>query len=289
MLLYQTGRVSIGDRVGRLWPLIQYSWSPDAERTQVTTWVNANLRPAPWEHLETQPSKGRMCRCWCITEWVTRMLLWLCWSVLTCVSLSSFFGYRSRLCMITQLPTVMSCSWRPGMWCLWFHLRTLRSRWAGKTGCVPGLGWAKGISGAASSSTNSLAVCRVISLWLEAGCKASCSCPCLPATEEDGLWLESGDIILHKACEAAMVSCPFRGIWAKAMAFVTGSQTEPKLSSWSSCTVSVTTAVQTVVLAGTTQSFPKDSVWPGDGSRTTGWSRMPNSREHASCPSLAWI
>lgn len=165
---------------------LSYSWSPVAKRIQGTTWVNANLRSTPWEHLETQPSKGRMCRCWCITSWMSHQdaPVAVLVGINTCVALLSFV-YRSRLCMITQLLTVMSYSWRPGMWCLWFHLRTLRSRWAGKTERVPGLGRAKGISGAASSSTNSLAVCRVTSLWLGAGCKASCSCPCLPATEED--------------------------------------------------------------------------------------------------------
>ena len=52
--------------------------------------------------------------------------------------------------------------------------------------CEPGLGGAKGISRAASSSTNSrLAGCRAINLWLGAGGTAGCpwAWDWLPATE----------------------------------------------------------------------------------------------------------
>lgn len=107
----------------------------------------------------------------------------------------------------------MSCSWRLGMWCLWFHLRTLRSRWVGETGCEHGPGGAKGASWAASFFTNSwLAESWAISLWLGAGKRAGCpwAWDWLLATEGRlCLFLGSGDVILHKACGVAMGSCPY--------------------------------------------------------------------------------
>lgn len=170
----------------RFWPKLVLLWAAG--------WIRWPIKVPPSLNHPVNQCSGKTCYLLqsCVREG---------WAHPSSPLLSSL--HRSRPCMITQPLTVTSCNWRLGMWCLWFHLRTLRSRWVGKTGCEPGLGGAKRTSRAASSSTNSwLAGCRAISLWLGTGERASCpwAWGWLPATEKDSacVWkVEKLPLIKH--------------------------------------------------------------------------------------------